>query len=527
MAAIVYQTNKKTGVTYVYESVSYWDREKKQSRAKRRCIGKLDPETKEVVPTRKRKRVRKKIETITSRSFYGATYLFDRIGEVTGVTEDLKTCFPDQYRQILSLAYYLILEDKNPLSRFPRWAAIHWHPWGDSISSQRSSDLFAAISEEARQRFFRLQGRRRAEKEYLAYDTTSVSSYSECLRQVCYGKNKDHEPLPQINLALLFGQQSRLPFYYRKLAGNIPDVKTLRRLLVTVSALGYRKFKVVLDRGFYSAANINDLYRHHIKFLMAAKSSLKWVRFHLDAVRDQIRDWRYFSQEYQLYAYTLPVQWEYRQDRPYKKDTLKEKRRMYLHLFYSPERALEEELAFNRKMAELQEELESDQRRPEHENQYARYFEVRKTPVRGIKITAKSGVMEEAKRYYGYFALISNDIKEALEALEIYRNKDLVEKAFNNLKDRLNVRRLAVSSEKSLDGKLFVQFIALIFLSYVVRKMQEKKLFRKYTLHELLDEFDLIECFEIPSHRLQVGEMTQKQKELYTLLDVSPPASLQ
>ena len=25
MAAIVYQTNKKTGVTYVYESVSYWE----------------------------------------------------------------------------------------------------------------------------------------------------------------------------------------------------------------------------------------------------------------------------------------------------------------------------------------------------------------------------------------------------------------------------------------------------------------------------------------------------------------------
>ena len=28
MAAIVYQINKKTGVTYAYESISYWDKEK-------------------------------------------------------------------------------------------------------------------------------------------------------------------------------------------------------------------------------------------------------------------------------------------------------------------------------------------------------------------------------------------------------------------------------------------------------------------------------------------------------------------
>ena len=522
MAAIVYQKNKKTGVTYVYESISYWDKEKQQSRARRRCIGKLDPKTKEIVPTRKRAPARARGDsvpiTLARRSFYGATYLFDRIGEETGVIEDLRTCFPDQYRQILSLAYYLILEDKNSLSRFPRWAATHRHPWGEIIPSQRSSELFASISEDARQRFFRLQGKRRAEKEYLAYDTTSVSSYSQCLRQVRYGKNKDHEPLPQINLALLFGQQSCLPFYYRKLAGNIPDVKTLKRLLADISTLGYRKFKVVLDRGFYSTANINDLYRHHIKFLIAAKSSLKLVRSHLDAVRDRMRDWRYFSQDYQLYAYSLPIHWDYSQDRPYKKDTLKGKRRMYLHLFFSPERALEEELTFNRRMAELQRELESGQRDPDHIKQYARYFEVRETPIRGIKVTAKSEMMEEAKRYYGYFALLSNDIKDAMDALETYRNKDLVEKAFNNLKERLNLRRVAVSSEKSLDGKLFVQFIALIFLSYMTRKMRENKLFRKYTLHELLDELDLIECFETPGRRLQIGEVTKKQKGLYSQL---------
>ena len=535
MAAIVYQTNKKTGITYAYESVSYWDKEKKQSRAKRKCIGRVDPETLQIIPTREKKpaEVGKRAKqgpvpiTREARHFYGATYLFDCIGEKTGVTEDLKTCFPDSYRQILSIAYYLILEDRNPLSRFPKWAAIHRHPFGQVIASQRSSDLFASISEEARQRFFRLQGKCRVDKEYLAYDSTSVSSYSKCLKQVRWGKNKEHDHLPQINLSLLFGQQSRLPFYYRKLAGNIPDVKTLRKLLADMNTLGYQKIKVVLDRGFFSAANINDLYRHHIKFLMGAKLSLKLVSTHLDTVRDTMRSWTHYSQDYELYAYSLPVTWEYAQDRPYKRDTIKAKRRMYLHLFYSPDRALEDEKAFNSRLAGLQAELESGQRHPDHEKLYRKYFDVKTTPVRGAKVIAKEEALAEAKRNYGYLTLVSNEIKNPIKALEIYRNKDLVEKAFENLKERLNMRRMSVSSEQSLDGKLFVQFIALIYLSYITRRMQENNLFKNQTMQEVLDEFDIIECFEIPGQQLQVGEVTKRQVDLYTKLGVVPPTSLQ
>lgn len=535
MAAIVYQTNKKNGVTYAYESISYWDKEKRQSRAKRKCIGRVDPETKKIVPTHKKKHQIAEGKskqgpvpiTVPGRKFYGATYLFDRIGETTGIIDDLKACFPNSYRQILSIAYFLILEDKNPLSRFPRWATLHRHPYGDVITSQRSSELFASITEEAKQNFFRLQAKRRVEKEFLAYDTTSVSSYSQCLRQVRYGKNKDHEHLPQINLALLFGQQSRLPFYYRKLPGNIPDVKTLKKLLVDMNTLGYEKVKVVLDRGFFSAANLNGLYKQHMKFLIAAKLSLKIVKEQLDSVRDEVRNWKNYSQDYHLYTYSVPVTWDYVQDRPYKGDTIKAKRRMYLHLYFSPERALEAETSFNTRMAQLQNELESGQRHPDHEKLYAKYFEVKTTPVRGIKVIANDEAMAEAKRNYGYFALLSNEVKDAVTALEVYRNKDSVEKAFSNLKDRMSMRRLAVSSEKSLEGKLFVQFIGLIFVSYITKKMQENRLFRNHTLQEILDDLDIIECFEVPTQKLQVGEATKRQLELYIKLGVDPPASLQ
>ena len=57
--AIIKQHDKRSGITYVYESKSYWDPEKKMSRAKRKLIGRLDLETGEIIPTDGRNRKKK------------------------------------------------------------------------------------------------------------------------------------------------------------------------------------------------------------------------------------------------------------------------------------------------------------------------------------------------------------------------------------------------------------------------------------------------------------------------------------
>ena len=87
------------------------------------------------------------------------------------------------------------------------------------------------------------------------------------------------------------------------------------------------------------------------------------------------------------------------------------------------------------------------------------------------------------------------------------------------------MRRTLVSSEQGLDSKLFVEFVALIYLSYLKKKMLEKHLFKTYTMTGLLDKLDVIECFMRPERKLQVGEMLEKQKQIYIDLDISPPAS--
>jgi transposase len=536
MAAIVYQKDKRSGITYAYESISHWDKEKKQSRSKRKLIGRVDDVTGEIVPTDGRGRKRKSDNSSKKRGpipsesvrrrFYGATYLLDAIGDKLGITQDLKKCFPNHYKQLLSIAYYLILEENNPMFRFEKWHTLHKHPYDKDIPSQRSSELFASVKEENKEHFFRLQGKRRIEKEYWAYDITSISSYSEQLRLVQYGKNKENDRLPQINLAMVFGEKSNLPFYYRQLAGNIPDSKTVKNLLADLDVLGISKVKLVMDRGFYSEDNINGLYKEHVKFLLAAKTSLRFIKNELEPIYDGFQSFEHYYEKYELYARTVQSEWNYTQERPYKGDVLKDKKRIYIHYFYNIDKAAEDEKVFDKKLISLRKELESSKRVPEHEKLYNKYFEIKTTPKRGTKATVKQEAVFEAKKYYGYFVLVSNETMDTITALEIYRNKDVVEKAFGNLKERLNMRRTLVSSEHSLNGKLFTEFIALIYLSYIKKQMQKNNLFKDYTMQSVMDKLDVIECFEQPGQSIRVGEILEKQKQLYHDLGVEPPASL-
>ena len=536
MAAIIKQKDSRSGITYAYESVSYWDKEKKQSRAKRTLIGRVDEATGEIVPTDGRGRKSNSDESpkktgpvpteIAQRRFFGATYLFDSIGEKLGITKDLKTCFPNHYKQILSIAYYLIMEESNPLFRFEKWHTTHKHPYEKNIPSQRSSELFASITEENKEHFFRLQGKRRIENEYWAYDITSISSYSELISQVQWGNNKEDDRLPQINLAMVFGEESNLPFYYRELAGNIPDSKTVKNLLADLNVLGIPKVKLVMDRGFYSEENINGLFKDHIKFLIAARISLKFIKSNLDPIYETFRSFEHYSEKYDLYAQTVQSKWTYVEMRPNKGDTVTMEKRVYLHYYFNIDKAAEDEKAFDRKLIKLQRELESEKRVMENEKLYKKYFEIKTTPKRGTKVFVKQDIILKEKRYYGYFALMSNEAMDAMTALEVYRNKDVVEKAFGNLKDRLNMRRTLVSSQQSLNGKMFTEFIALIYLSYIKKQMQEKNLFKTYTMQGLLDKIDVIECFEHPGQKLRVGEILEKQKQIYYDLGVEPPTSL-
>jgi transposase len=217
---------------------------------------------------------------------------------------------------------------------------------------------------------------------------------------------------------------------------------------------------------------------------------------------------------------SFTTEWDYQEVKPRSGEVVKENRRVYLHIYCDDQRATDEKIRFNKLLDLLEEELQSNKRNPKHEKMYQRYFLVTETPVRGIKVTSNDEAIKAKEKEFGYFTLLSNGIKDPKEAIEVYRSKDVIEKAYDDLKNRLNMRRTSVSSEERLEGKLFVQFIALIYISYIKQKMDEESLFRDYTLQGLLDELDVIERFTQPGKVPVVAEVTKKQADLYRKLGV-------
>src|SRR5659263_603210 len=196
--------------------------------------------------------------------------------------------------------------------------------------------------------------------------------------------------------------------------------------------------------------------------LSTIEKSLAFVRKELDATYDTFRSFEHYNENYEIYCRTVRTTWNYVQEHPYKGVTVQESHRLYIHYYYNIDKAAEDEKAFDRRLFALKQELESGKRIPEHEKLYQKYFTIKTTPRRGTQVTVREENVSKAKRYYGFFALITIETMDAVTALELYRNKDVVEKAFGNLKERLNMRRALVSSEQSLEGKLFVQFVACL-----------------------------------------------------------------
>lgn len=290
-------------------------------------------------------------------------------------------------------------------------------------------------------------------------------------------------------MALLFGQEGQLPVYYHRLPGNISDVSTLRRLLKTFSYLELSKLHLVMDKGFYSQKNVDELLTARDKFTLAVPTRLKWVQQIIDEIRDTIQDpegYRKLDGEI-LYVHTKLYPWG------------KERRRCYVHLYYNAHTAAATIDGFTEELLTYKEELEGGQLAcapqgvSSHEDAYKTFFTIKETPVRGRKVLFNNEAIQKYRNLYaGFFVILTNDIKDPVETLRVYRNKDAVEKCFDDLKNQLDMKRLRIHSSAAMDGRLFVQFVTLIFMSALRKKMRETGLIEKYTVRELLEEMETL-----------------------------------
>ncbi|MCL1810431.1 MAG: hypothetical protein FWG42_11810 [Clostridiales bacterium] len=119
---------KKNGAKYLYSVESYWDKDKKQARNRQVCLGRLDEETGEAVPSNRKKRTAKRASQapeVTARSrIVGPCLILKKISDGIGLTQVLKSCFPGRHEHILSLAFFLV-QKGLPLSRCEQWSALN------------------------------------------------------------------------------------------------------------------------------------------------------------------------------------------------------------------------------------------------------------------------------------------------------------------------------------------------------------------------------------------------------------------
>src|SRR5690554_5930990 len=517
MAYRVHQVNKKTGVTYVYEATSVWDKEKKQPRNKQVCIGKIDPKTGKFIPSKrldpKQAAVRDPAVTATAR-IVGPTLLLDNITADLELDRILKACFPKTYQQILCMAYYLAVRG-GPLSHCATWSKSHDHPYKTTLTSQRISEILRSIGVDGRQTFFAKWGKKVLEHDYLCYNITSVSSYSELNEYIKYGYNRDGDKLGQINLALLFGQESQLPVYYHCLPGNINDVSTLHHFLQTFQYLELTKLHLVMDKGFYSKKNIDELLAAREKFTIAVPNRLKWVQNIIDEVRETIQNpegYRKIDGEI-LYVHTQLFPWG------------KDRRRCYIHLYYNAHAAADTIDGFTEELLTYKEELESGRLVSDHEEAYKTFFIIKETPVRGRKVLYNHEAIQRYRNQYaGFYGILTNVFKDPVEALRVYRNKEAVEKCFDDLKNQLDMKRLRIHSSPAMDGRLFVQFIALIYMSVLRREMRRTGLIDKYTVRELLEEMEtLVKIRYSGKYGHLLTETTKPQRQIIDTLGINLP----
>lgn len=162
--------------------------------------------------------------------------------------------------------------------------------------------------------------------------------------------------------------------------------------------------------------------------------------------------------------------------------------RLYLHIYFDSDKAAGEKKAFNHKLHTTYEAL-CNGANIKDEKFVEKYFTIKETKIRGRKVFYNDEAIEShLKNRVGWFVMASNFIKDKTEALAIYREKDCVGKSFDDLKNQMDMKRLRVHSEETMNGRIFVQFLTLIIAVWIRQKLLEVKWANKYSYQEIMNE---------------------------------------
>ena len=426
----------------------------------------------------------------------------------------MKNVFPDKWQQIFTLASYLV-SSGEPAMYLEDWLEkTESFPVG-TMSSQRISELLLSINDDDRMAFYREWGACRCEQEYLALDITSISSYSSLIEEVEWGYNRDREKLPQVNLCMLLGEKSGLPVYQTIYSGSLKDVSTLKATLAQASGVSLNKLLLVMDKGFCSTKNINTMLKdsENIRFVVAAPFTLSFVKKQIQSEKkdiDCLQNTIVIGEDI-LRGVTKERSWG-------------DNRTIFAHTFYNAVKAVKLRENLYAHVTLLKQEAEKDLKNPLYLTEFGHYLIIRKSEKNalGYTVNIRQEVVDKELEHSGWLVLLSNDVSNPQEAISIYRMKDVVEKGFLRLKNCLDLGRLRIHSDKSMQNKVFVGFIGLILMAGIHKVMLEQGLYRNMTMKKLVKTLEKLRIQYINGNRI-LYPVTKEQKEIFKAFGLKVP----
>ena len=540
------------GTEYVYFPSYYYDKDSKtknKEKQKRLYIGKLvngefkpnklylsrpDLQRRDAAKDRiellqEKPRARAKAErqeTYTQKS-YGSIALLKALADKHQLTADLEEVYGhDAALEILSLAYFMILDGNSSFYLYPRWARRFEVPCGRYMDSPKISELLDKLGEKKMDLmdFFKLRAKHVGAKEHLSYDSTKLGSEAGDIFDVRWAPSKAGDFRKEIGLAILCGQTSRLPVMYRVLPGNMADVKTVRDLMCRWDEIGISKeATAVFDRGYNSALNLDDLINQKVNFVMGQKSGVKFVEECLDENMHKFWESKYFLGDYNLYGVAVP------KEITVKKGNERVKHKVWVHMFRGEKANFVAMRAMEKKLRDY-EALWLAGKADKSSDMYACFYP---QDEQGSSLERNHAVIDQRIRFTGFFSFVSNYIKDPAEVLAIYRGRDSIEKTFRVLQSDLDVVSTGVHHDSTLNGKLLICFVALTMmaaLNYAMEKPTKvegkayDRLYDSYTLNELLYELNCISKITTLKDGDRLTEITGPQQLIYKRVGVPVPA---
>lgn len=562
---------QRNGVTYAYERDFVYDPSiRKERQVGSRLVGKILPGTDRIVPTRPKRQAGSKAAGSTNaavqadRQRVGMMEILEYVGKVSGI-DALLYANTDKgtAEKIISIARYLVATDGGPLPSIVTFQYTHRLPYEDGLSESIYHDLFARLGRDAalEQSFFQGRCRRLGANPAIAYDSTTVSTYSEQQTEAQYVRGKTNDGLPKIKFLVLYEAASRQPIVFRKLKGNISDMTTVTYALKQLEVFGVRGAELITDSGYNSQENIANMLLAGYRFITPIDTDQTWVRKaieeHMD-LRDDPASLIPFDP--QVHGLCVPLMHTFKRKRLYassakglSKGALEGvRRRVYLQIYYNGHRKADEDTAFDERLLTIQQALQAGTSLEDLDAQLqsiaARFLIIRK---RGSTTTVSCNLeaIAQEKKFHGFFALISNKRKDPADCLRQYRKRVYIELFFEAYKGKAGGRRPRVWSPDALLGRMFVQFVALcyreFFAAQIRTMIQElgvatgehehdlqrnlnaeiklKNWLKNNSLRFILEWFDTVECTTVSTKLRQKrlkSELTARDRLFLTKLGV-------